>query len=647
MTKIINEIEAEIKISPARKLGYITNPETSEDFEIQTNRLNHALHGDKVKVRLLNEIIREKKQAEVVEILSRIKTKFIGTVKNEESDSECFVVADNQKMYVDIHLDKGECYKTKKNDKVFVEIIKWDKNKDNPEGKILEVVGQKGVHEVEMRAIVLDRGFDLDFPKVILEEAKQAKNKWSPIPKNEIEKRKDFRNVTTFTIDPEDAKDFDDALSVKKLDNGNYEIGVHIADVSHFVTPNTELDKESFERAFSVYLVDRTIPMLPEILSNDLCSLNPNEDKLSFSAVFELNANAEVKNEWFGKTIINSDKRFTYERAQEVLDNQSGEFLEELNILDDLSKKLSKRKIDAGAIRFEREEYKFELDEKGVPLRIYKKPSLWTHKLIEEFMLLANKSVAKYIFDFCKEKNNSICDLMYRVHGIPEQDKIQELRIFLKAMGYILPLQKDGSITPKDINALLAQVSGKAEESLITTATIRTMSKAVYSTSNSGHFGLAFEYYTHFTSPIRRYPDLVVHRILNSFLENKKIDSKEIDSFRKVAEHSTNQEIAAQDAERNSIRYKQVEFMQNHVGEEFKGIISGVAPFGIFIVLDDTGAEGMVHISKLGNDFFNLDEKNYRIVGEKTGKKFSLGDPIKVKIESANLDDRKLEMSLV
>lgn len=387
--------------------------------------------------------------------------------------------------------------------------------------------------------------------------------------------------------------------------------------------------------------------MLPEILSNDLCSLNPNEDKLAFSAIFELNDNAEVQNQWFGKTIINSNKRFTYENAQETLDSQSGDFIEELNVLNNFSKILSKRKIDAGAIRFEKDEFEFELDENGVPIRIYKKPHLWTHKLIEEFMLLANRYVAKYIFDTCRKNNDGVCELMYRVHNVPEEGKIQELSVFLKAMGYILPLQKDGSITPKDINALLAQVAGKAEESLITTATIRTMSKAVYSTANSGHFGLAFEYYTHFTSPIRRYPDLVVHRILQSLLTNQKLTPKETESFRKVAEHSTNQEIAAQDAERNSIRYKQVEFMQNHVGEEFNGIISGVAPFGLFVVLDDTGAEGMIHISKLGTEFFNLDEKNYRIVGEKSGKKFSLGDSIRVRIESANLDERKLEMGVV
>lgn len=642
------EIEGAIKISPLKKIGYVAHTDPDKgDIEIQTPLLNHSLHGDTVKVKILPGLKDNKLQGEVVEILLRVKTKFVGTIDAKALDNGCLLVADNHKMYVDIFLPKDECSKTKHDDKVFVELTKWNKGEERPEGKILEVLGAKGKHEVEMRAIILDKGFDTDFPAVLIEEAKQLKAKWSPIPSSEIALRADFRNITTFTIDPVDAKDFDDALSVEKLDNGNYKIGVHIADVSHFVRPKTELDKESFEREFSVYLVDRTIPMLPEILSNDMCSLNPKEDKLAFSAVFEINKNAEVLNEWFGKTIINSNKRFTYENAQEALDTQSGEFLEELNILHDLSKKLAKKKLEAGAIRFEKDEFKFELDEDGVPIRVYKKPHLDTHSLVEEFMLLANKHVALYIHDTCKKTHNGICELMYRVHGVPEREKIQELSVFLKALGYVLPLDKNGDVRAQDINALLAQVSGKAEESLVSTAAIRTMSKAVYATSNSGHFGLAFEYYTHFTSPIRRYPDLIVHRILFSLLSNQKIDPRDQKQFNKIAEKATSQEIAAQEAERNSIRYKQVEFMKNHIGEQFDGIISGVAPFGIFVVLNYTGAEGMVHVSKLGKEFFELQEKSYCMLGRSTGKKFTLGDSIKVKITSANLDDRKLEMEVV
>lgn len=645
MTK---ELEAIIKISPLRKLGYVEDAEKDgEDIEIQTENLNHALHGDTVRVEILDKLKDGKRQGRVVEIVNRIKTKFVGTIDLKAKDEFGILVPDNNKMYVDITIPKSECSKAQHNDKVFVELTKWDKDKTNPEGKILEVLGQKGKHDVEMRAIVLDKGFETDFPAILVNEAREIKAKWTPIPKEEIAKRKDLRNVTTFTIDPVDAKDFDDALSLEKLENGNYSIGIHIADVSHFVTPGTELDKEAFEREFSVYLVDRTIPMLPEILSNDICSLNPHEDKLAFSAVFEINENAEVINEWFGKTIINSDHRFTYESAQEVLDTGNGEFAGELKILNDISKKLAKKKVEAGAIRFEKEEFKFELDDDGVPIRIYKKPNLETHTLVEDFMLLANKHVAKYIHDTCHKTHNGICELMYRVHNVPNQDKIKELSVFLKALGYILPLDKNGEIHAKDINALLAQVAGKAEESLITTATIRTMSKALYSTANSGHFGLAFEYYTHFTSPIRRYPDLIVHRILFALINNQKIDPRDQARFAKIADRASNQEIAAQEAERNSIRYKQVEFMQNHIGETFDGIISGVAPFGIFVVLNDTGAEGMVHVSKLGQDFFTLNEKTYSLIGQKSSKKFTLGDSIKIKIEAANLDDRKLEMSVV
>lgn len=645
---MIQEIEGIIKISPARKLGYVENPNSDQgDIEIQTDALNQALHGDTVKIKKTGKIIDNKPQGEVIEIINRAKTKFVGVIDANAISNGCFLAPDSQKMYVDIYLPRDECSKAKHGDKVFVELTKWNKDRKNPEGKILEVIGKKGEHNVEMRAIVLDTGFDTDFPSQVLNEAKELKTKWSPIPKEEIDKRNDLRNLTTFTIDPADAKDFDDALSVEKLSNGNFKIGVHIADPTHFIKPDSALDKEAFEREFSVYLVDRTIPMLPEILSNDLCSLNPNEAKLSFSAIFELNSNAEVQNQWFGKTVIESDKRFSYETAQEILDNQKGEYLEELNILLNLSEKLTKQKLEAGAIRFEKDEFEFELDENGVPLKIVKKKHIATHKLIEEFMLLANKNVAKFIHDTCKESGDNLCQLMYRVHGAPDRDKIQELSIFIKAMGYTLPLNKDGDVSTKDINALLAQVQGKAEESLISTAAIRTMSKAIYSTTNGGHFGLAFDYYTQFTSPIRRYPDMIVHRILHSFLQKQKIDPRDGIRFSKVAERASSQEIAAQEAERNSIRYKQVEFMTNHIGETFEGIISGVAPFGIFVVLDETGAEGMVHISKLGEDFFTLDEKNYKIVGEKTGKKFTLGDAVKIKIEGTDLDNRKLEMSLV
>lgn len=640
-----NSFEAVITISAVRKTGYVTNPENDSDIEIKEEYLNHALQGDTVLVELLGKIEDEKEQGKVLKVLERAQNNFVGLI--QKTKGGCFVLPDNRKMYVDIFLPEKECANIAPDYKVFVAIDKWEEGKKNPTGKLLKVIGPKGDHETEIQSIVLEKGIEADFPRNVEDEAKKLDQSFETMLQEELSKREDFRNTTTFTIDPKDAKDFDDALSLKKLDNGNYQIGVHIADVSQFVRPGTELDKEAYDRAFSVYLVDRTIPMLPEILSNGLCSLNPNEDRFAFSAVFELNENAEVQNEWFGKSIINSNHRFSYEDAEEVLDKKSGDYHEELEILLDLSQKLTKKKLDAGAIRFEKDEFEFILDSKKVPLKIVKKKHLKTHKLIEEFMLLANRHVAKFIHDKCKDSNGgNACPLMYRVHNVPDVERISELTMFLKALGYNLPVDKEGHVTPQNINELLAQVHGKDEESLITTATIRTMSKAIYSTENLGHFGLAFEYYTHFTSPIRRYPDLIVHRILEDLLKDGRVNEKANRDFAKIAEHSTEQEINAQSAERESIRYKQVEFMANHVGEEFEGIISGVAPFGIFVVLDDTGAEGMVHISKLGEEYFNYDEKNYCMVSESGDKKFTLGDKLKVKIESANLDDRKLDMRL-
>lgn len=636
-------IEGTIAISKARKLGFIKDPKTEQDIAIRFEDIKHALPGDTVLVELKNSKIDEMDQGVVIEIVKRAKTKFVGTVQKTKG---CFVIPDSQKIYVSFNLPESEASKVEHNDKVYVELDKWGESNEKPDVKVLQVIGKKGVHEVEIRSIILEKGFDAEFQEAVLRDADELKSKWSPIPESEIKKRRDMRDTLTMTIDPVDAKDFDDALSFKILENGNYEVGVHIADVAHYVTPGTIIDKEAFERQFSVYLVDRTIPMLPEVLSNDLCSLNPNEEKLAFSAIFEMNKNADILNEWFGRTIIKSNRRFTYENAQEVLDTGSGDYAEELATLNMLSKKLADKKFAAGAIRFSSEEFKFELDEKGVPIAIHKKPHLQTHSLIEDFMLLANRHVAKFIYDQCS-KTDGVCGLMYRVHNLPDKDKIAELGVFVKALGYTLNIEKDGSVTAKDLNALFAQLEGKAEESLITSAAIKTMAKAAYSTENNGHFGLAFEYYTHFTSPIRRYPDLVVHRILAKLLSGESINEVESGFFAKVATHASSQEIAAQEAERSSIKYKQTEFMQNHVGEEFEGIISGVAPFGAFVVLDDTGAEGMIHISKLGEDFWNLDEKKYRIVGERTGKFFTLGDKVKVKIESVDLDNRKLEMRFV
>lgn len=633
-------------IITSRGTGYF-NIDKNLSIEVPVEAVNKAFDGDTVKVQVTSKDggRNGEPQGEIVQIINRGKQYFVGTSRLE--NGELFIVPDNHRMYINFKVPTYEG-KIEDNTKIYIKFQDWKDGNEFPEATVEKIIGKKGVHEVEMQSIILEQGFESGFSEKVEAEAKDFVSKWDEILKEEIVDRKDMRGTTTFTIDPYNAKDFDDALSIKKLENGNYEIGIHIADVSYFVRPGSELDKEAFDRSFSVYLVDRTIPMLPEALSNDLCSLKPEVERLAFSTIFEITPEAEVVSEWYGRTIIKSDKRFTYEEAQQILDNNSGEFYDELNTLNTISKKLGKEKMQNGAIRFERDEFEFELDKDGVPIKIHKKEHIDTHSLIEEFMLLSNKSVAKYIFDEDKKKNDGkIGQLMYRVHNPPEIDKIKELHDFLKILGYELRVDKDGLVSPSAINALLDEVKGKPEEDLISSATIKTMSKAIYSTENLGHFGLAFKYYTHFTSPIRRYPDLIVHRILDHLLKNQKISGDEMAYFKKSAEQSSNQEVAAQDAERQSIRYKQVEFMMNHIGEEFDGIISGVAKFGLFVTLNDTGANGMVHISNLGEDFYKFDEKNYRIVGERNGEKYTLGDQVRVKIAEANLDEKQLQMKIV
>ncbi len=623
--------------------GFFEAEGFDEDIVIETENLNTALNRDEVEISLLPKQKKQRLAGKVTKIVTRAKRQFVGTL--EKDKGRFFLVPDDKKVYKDIVVAQSNLADSAIGMKVLINFTSWTDPEKNPEGELAQVIGKKGDNDAEMRGIALEKGFDASFPEAVEHESEKISAQSGKVSPEELAKRRDFRKTLTFTIDPVDAKDFDDAISFKKLPNGDFEIGVHIADVSHYVQEKTELDREAQKRGFSVYLVDRTIPMLPEALSNDVCSLKPNEDRMTFSAVFVIGENATVKERWFGKTIIHSAKRFTYEAAQDVLDNKSTEHKEGLETLNRLAKKMREKKFRDGAIDFEQDEVRFDLDETGKPIRIYKKQRLDTHKLVEEYMLLANREVAEFIYK-AREKTKSKEPFIYRIHDIPNQEKISELGIFLRALGHDLP-DTHGKVSAKDLQMLFRQIEGKAEESMIKTAAVRSMAKAVYSTGNIGHFGLAFEYYTHFTSPIRRYADLLVHRILFHHLNGTKIPPHEWHSYEKMAHENSEQEIAAAEAERASKKYKQVEYMQDKVGQVFDGTISGVTEWGMYIEEKETRCEGMIKLRDLGDDFYILDQKNYRIVGEKTKKAYSLGDKIKFKVASADLERKTLDYTLV
>ncbi|AHM61384.1 ribonuclease R [Flammeovirgaceae bacterium 311] len=625
------------------RYAFIISPDTQQDVMVNANRLKNALDGDTVKVQLYGAAKGSDKrpEGEVVEIVKRGRTQFVGRI--QLSKGFAFVVADSRKMHSDIFVKPGDTMDAQDNDKVMVEITQWPDRNRNPEGKVVRVLGQAGENEAEIHSIMAEFNLPFEFEKGVNTQAKRIKD---DITEEEIAKRRDFRDVTTFTIDPADAKDFDDAISLRLLDNGNYEVGIHIADVSHYVKPGTVLDKEAIERATSVYLVDRTIPMLPERLSNELCSLRPNEEKLTFSAVFELDKDAVIRDEWFGRTVIYSDRRFSYEEAQERIESLQGDFARELTILNTLALKLKSDRFARGAINFETVEVKFRLDEQGRPLEVIPKVRKDAHKLVEEFMLLANKRVAEWVYQRGKRGRGEYTPptYVYRIHDAPDPEKLEGFSAFARKFGHTLSTDEDA--VSNSLNKLMLDIQGKPEQNVLETLAIRSMAKAKYSTEPEGHFGLAYDHYTHFTSPIRRYPDVMVHRLLQHYLDGGK--SADRDKYEKLCQHSSDREKRAADAERASIKYKQVEFMKLQDPETiWNGVVSGVTEWGVYVEIVETRCEGMVRLSDLKDDFYQYDDQNYRIVGKSNKKIITLGDKVQVKVLNTDIDRRTIDLELV
>ncbi len=626
--------------------GFFSIPDQEEDVVIERDGLGFALDGDIVEVELKATVSGKRQEGKVLRVITRSFRELIGVVKVSEITGKkvFFLIPDNHRIHVRPLLPHATT-----NDvdmKVAVEITTWNATQPDPLATIIETLGRAGDHETEMQAIIRSGGFTKNFPELVGEAAQKLYETKDEIFAEALRdpKRRDIRGVTTMTIDPVDAKDFDDALSLQTLPNGNYEIGIHIADVSHYVRKGEVLDDEAKERGTSVYLVDRVIPMLPEVLSNDLCSLRPNEDRLAFSAIFEITPAAEVVTEWYGQTVINSNKRFAYEDAQAVLNAGTGEYFDELTIMMTIGRILRKKRYASGAIAFEQPEVKFELDERGKPIRAFKKERTETMMMIEDFMLLANQRVASHIYDLAKSKGRDLA-FIYRIHDVPNPDKIEELAIFLHALGYEFET-KSGIVKATDINKLLKEIVGTPEENLIKTATIRSMAKAVYSTKNIGHFGLAFKFYSHFTSPIRRYPDLLAHRLLRQHLDGSVISSSDSATYEALSIKSSQREMEAVKAERDSIKFKQVEFMQSKVGAEFTAIITGVADWGIYVQEQEALCEGMVKLSSMKSDFFEHQASKYQVKGQRTGKIYRLGDTVTVKLMRADADERQLDFEL-
>ena len=617
------------------RFAFIVSDEFEQDMRVEAYELQNALDGDTVKVVSYGTGTADRRpEGEVVEVVERGRTQYVGRL--EMSARYAFVIADYRKMYDDIYVRLDDLDGAKNGDKVIVDIVEWPEGDRNPVGKVSRVLGPAGENNAEIHSIMAEFDLPFEFPPQVLQEAQKMR---AGITKKEIAKRRDFRPVTTFTIDPFDAKDFDDALSIRKLDNGNWEVGIHIADVTHYLRVGTLLDDEATDRATSVYLVDRVIPMLPEKLSNELCSLRPQEEKLTFSAVFELNEQSHIQNEWFGRTVIYSDRRFAYEEAQEVMDTQQGDYVEELTKLNQLAKQLRKQRFAQGAVNFETTEVKFRLDEEGNPLEVIPKVRKDAHKLVEEFMLLANRQVARFAFNIKNRGGKNT--FVYRTHDYPNLEKITEFAEFAQRFGYTLQVTEEA--VSRSLNKLMSAIEGTPEQDILQSIAIRSMAKAKYTTEANGHFGLAFDHYSHFTSPIRRYPDVMTHRLLQHYLEGGKPPERE--PYEQQCEHSSSQEKRAADAERASVKYKQVQYIAQHEQKVFDGIVSGVTEWGVYVEMIENKCEGMIRMNDLNDDYYEYDAKGYRIIGRRRGRIISLGDKLKVRVLNTDIDRRTIDLA--
>jgi ribonuclease R len=617
--------------------AYVIPDDKSEDIFISASSTAHSLHGDKVKVMLFPQRKGKKTEGQVVEIIKRNKKQFVGII--EVSRNFAFLIPDNPSMPVHIFIPLTHLNGAKNGQKVVAEITEWPPQSENPFGEVKHVLGMPGNNDVEMDSILAEFEFPLYFSAASEKEAEKFS---ADIPEEEINSRRDYRDVFTITIDPADAKDFDDAISLKNLNNGNYEIGVHIADVSFFVRPGTAIDKEAYVRGTSVYLVDRVIPMLPERLSNQLCSLQPDIDRLCFSAVFEMDENAVIINEWFGKTIIHSNRRFNYDEVQEIIETGTGDYAENILLFNKLATKLREERFRKGSFNFETQEVRFKFDEQGKPIEIYLREMKDSNKLIEDFMLLANRRVAERVGK--KKKNVDSKTFIYRVHDSPVPEKLEKFTQFITKLGYKINYMNRKSLA-ESFNHLFEQIKGKGEENMVETIAIRTMAKAFYSTTNIGHYGLSFPYYTHFTSPIRRYPDLMVHRLLEAYLSNGRSVNKE--EYEHKCDYSSEMERKAESAERMSVKYKQAEFMVDKVGQIFDGLISGVSKWGIYVEIAGTKCEGMIRLRDMYDDFYYLDEENYQVIGSRKGEQYKLGAKVRIKVKKVDLPRKQMDFVLV